>query len=396
MKKKLKETELFKLVRAFSAIHDPRVKKRSKHKLIDVLVISICAVLCGAESAVDIEEFGQEKEEWLKRFLELPNGIPSHDTFSRVLSLIAPQEVEKTFSLWSTSITEGALKSVSVDGKTVEGTGAFKLRPLHLVSAFAHETGLSLMQSQASGTGSGEAEAALVCLGQLDLKGTLVMADAGLAIHRMAAEVRIQGGDYLVPIKRNQRFYLERIIEKFQGAKKADRAHIKESHRGREEERECLVIGATDLDEKFYAQWPGVKTLIELNRRRQTKDERITVQKRDQDGRNYYEKNEEKVRVKEEKVYYLSSRKLNAKEALVETRKHWGIENKCHWVLDVAFNEDDWRTRDKKLARNLSVLRKVGFNLIKKSPTEGSVRRRIKRAGWSEKFLETLVFGRPV
>jgi predicted transposase YbfD/YdcC len=391
-RKKLKETELFRLVEHLREISDPRVQGRSKHKLIDIIVVSVCAILCGAVSSVDIEDFGVEKEDWFRRFLELPNGIPSHDTFLRVLSLIDPIEVERAFADWAREVK--SLKRVSIDGKSIEGTGNFKLRPLHLVSAYAHEEGLSLGQCESAGTGSGEAQAGLECLKLLDLKGVLVMADAGLAIHRIVSEIRQKGGDYLVPIKRNQRYYLERIIDKLKGAR-PDRATVKEKSHGRLEERECLVLPAAGLDEKFYAQWPGIRTIIQVNRVRQTRDGRMNLQKKDKDGRHYYETNRAKVRVKEETVYYLSSRKLKAREALAETRRHWGIENNFHWVLDTAFGEDDWKVREKRLARNLSVLRRIGFNLVKKAKLEGSVRRRMKRAGWNEKILETLVFGAP-
>jgi len=401
-KRRIGEKPLSELVTCFSALSDPRVRGRCKHLLIDVVVIAICAVLCGAESCLEFEVFAQQKESWLRRFLSLPSGIPSHDTFLRVLSLVDPNEMEKIFADWVRSIVDRRdLRTVSLDGKSVQGTGSgFNTghRPLHLVSAYCHELGLSIAQSESPGTGSGEAEAALDVLGCLDIRDVLVMADAGLAIHRVVSRIREKKGHYLVALKGNQKFYLQQTQERFESAMKLDHCQSQDSGHGRKETRQCSVLEASskELDPKFFEQWPGLKTLIRVCRIREEKDGRYSVQRTGKDGKQSYEKNRNQggVTRSEEISYYLSSKKLGAEEALREIRKHWGIENGLHWILDVAFGEDDWPVRAKQAARNLSLIRKIGFNLIRQSKTSGSIRGRMKSAGWNNEFLELLVFGR--
>lgn len=401
MAKRVQSSNIAELALLLAGISDPRVEGRSKHLLIDVIVISICALLCGAESCVDFESFARSKEGWLRKFLKLPAGIPSHDTFLRLLSIVEPEEMEKIFSIWAQSIVDSKeMRSISLDGKSIQGTGGgfnTNLRALHVVNVYCHDLGLCLAQSESSGTGTGEAEAALTVMDCLNLEGILVMADAGLAIHRVAKKIREKKGHYLVPLKGNQRFYLERVDAQFKAAKKLKSSRSKDSAHGRKEQRTCSVIEASPetLDAKFFEQWPDLQTLIRVDRTREEVDKRHALQTTGQDGKQTYERNENQggFRTTQETIYFLSSQRLSAEEAGREVRKHWGIENGLHWVLDVAFGEDDCLVRAKRASRNLSLIRKISFNLIRNSATSGSIKGRMKSAGWNNAYLEKIVFG---
>lgn len=398
MKKDSNSNQVAELIECLQFVEDPRVVARSKHLLIDILVISICAVLSGAESVLDIEMFGKEKEKWLRQFLKLPSGIPSHDTIARVLSLIDPIEMEIAFQEWVASvIDQKKIQSISLDGKSTRGTErTFNQgnKGLHMVSAYSHELGLALMEIDSEGRGGGEGPAAVECINSLDLTGVMVLADAGLATKRVVHGIREKKGDYLVPIKRNQALSLETIESFFLTHKESVKlASDNNLGHGRFEERICSLLSADDLNEKFKSQWLDVKVALKVERRRTTEDKRYFVQTKDSSGKHSYEKNDQEIRITTEATYYVSSRKLTAKQALVEVRKHWGIENKLHWILDVAFGEDDWTIRSKTLARSLSLIRKIAFNMIKGSKSKGSVRLRMKQAGWNNAFLEKILFG---
>jgi predicted transposase YbfD/YdcC len=398
MKKDSEVNQIEELIECLKFIEDPRVLGRSKHLLIDILVISICAVLCGAEGVFDIEEFGLEKEDWLRRFLSLPCGIPSHDTIARVLSLIDPIEMEKAFQEWVRNILgKDKIKSISLDGKSTRGTErTFNQgkKGLHMVSAYSHELGLTLMEVESEGRGAAEGPAAVECLNSLDLRNVMVLGDAGLATKRVVHKIREKEGDYLVPIKGNQRFYLRELEELFLSQREFIKiASDNNQEHGRTEERSCKILSTEGLSEKFRCQWLDAKVVFVIERVRHEKDRRYLIQKTGLDGKQSYERNDQDIKTTKETTYYVSSRKLSAKEALAEARKHWGIENQLHWVLDVAFGEDDWTVRSKALARSLSLIRKIAFNILKSSKTRGSVRIRMKKAGWNNKFLEQLIFG---
>lgn len=369
------------LMECFSYVEDPRVQGRSKHLFIDILVISVCATLCGAEACTEIELFARQKEEWLKRFLELPCGIPSHDTISRVLSLVDPLQMEAAFRNWVESVvSEKTTKRLSLDGKSVAGTERhFKRHPLHMVSAYSHELGLTLIQTEAAYRGTGEAEAALECLKALDIKGVTVLADAALSIRRIPEQIRAQGGHYILPIKGNQRLSREEMAECFEKRPKGiKKTKSNETNRGRQETRVCEALTVANMSEKFLERWPDVKTLLRITRMRTSENKAST--------------SEEETKTREDVTYYVTDLELDAKQGLKEVRVHWSIENKLHWHLDVAFSEDQWRVRAKALARTLTLLRKIAMNIVRTSNTKGSVRGRMKQAGWNNAFLSKLVF----
>lgn len=395
MAKTLSKEQLSELINNLQYIEDPRVQGRSKHLLIDILVLSVCAILCGVENVTDIEEFGRQKVDWLKSFLELPCGIPSHDTIARVLCLIEPSQLEQAFGYWMKEVVRDKLKSVSVDGKTVNGTErGFNTgkQPLALVSVYAHELGLSLMQTQANSTGTSESKAAKECLKLLDIKDVTVMADAGVASKGLLEQVREQKGNYLVAVKGNHRLSYQEVAEIFESAPRST-SKIEEEGHGRKEKRFCRALSTEGCSETFFKSYPDAKTIFRIKRVREEKDHRFIVQKTGEDGKQYYEKNNGEWKRSEESSYYVSNLTLTAQEALAEVRKHWQIENNLHWVLDVAFKEDDWMVKARRLARSLSAIRKIAFNIIKLSKTKGSVRIRMKRAGWNNEFLEQLLWG---
>lgn len=395
---RINENQLEELMESLAFVEDPRVQGRSSHLLLDILVISICATLCGAESCMEMQIFAEQKADWLKRFLELPNGIPSHDTIARVLSLIDPLQVEAAFRGWVEVITQDKEKPkrLSLDGKSISGTARkFTDHPLHMVSAYSHELGLTLAQTEAKYRGSGEVEGALECLKMLDIKDVTVTADAALSVKRVITQIRDQSGHYLVPIKGNQKLSKAEIESHFDLCKKQiKRTKLKEDSHGRKEERLCEVLPAEAMSSDFYEHWRDVKTILRVTRKREVENLSRHKKIRNPDGSFTMEGNKDKTKKREDITYYISSREFTADEALTEVRSHWHIENGLHWILDVAFAEDSWKVRARTLARNLSAIRKIAMNIIRQSNTKGSVRGRIKKAGWNNDFLEQLVFGK--
>lgn len=360
----------------FSKLPDPRVIGRCKYKLVEIIAISICGVLCGCETWGEIEEFAEERADWFKKYLALESGLPSHDTLARCFSLIDPKLFEEAFREWI-KVIKGKAKSdlISIDGKAVAGThrgfndGTY---PLYLVNVLCRKSGLALSQRRATGPGHGEIFAAEECLDNLMLAGTVVSMDAGLAVKRISDKIRERGGDYLFPIKKNQRHSLDIIEELFKkkNKRKVDIAESMDKHRGREELRRCAVMKVSTKHHNHLENWRDLKTAIRVDRAR------IELKSGEKEVQTYY---------------YISSRKLSARQALEYIRSHWGIENKLHWALDVAFCEDAWKVRQRIAAENLSLVRKICFNLLQKSPGKGSKRLKMKKASWSPAYLESLL-----
>lgn len=395
MSRKVSDEELSELIKVLSSVEDPRVTGRSKHLLIDILVLTVCAILCRAEGITDIVEFGHDKREWLSKFISLPNGIPSHDTIGRVLYLIDAEELELLFAKWVQSILQGKISSISIDGKSSKGTDRRfngNTRPLHLVSAYSHEYGLSLCQAASQSSGNAEADAAVECIKQLDIKAVTVLADAGLNSKKIIAQINRQKGFYVVPIKSNHSLCFKELEDFFSNNNGTTSTTIERGH-GRHERRKCRVLSIQKMSERFKEKWSGAKVVFAITRIRKEKDKRFAVQKTGKDGKQSYELNDNKIKESITTTYYVSSKKMDAKEALSEVRKHWDIENKLHWILDIAFKEDDWTVKAKRVARNLSTIRKMALNIIRSNSARGSIRIKMKRAGWNEKFLEELIFG---
>jgi predicted transposase YbfD/YdcC len=359
--------------RFFADLPDPRVNRTKKHRLDDILAITLCAVICGADSFEEIERFGDAREGWLKRFLALPHGIPSHDTFNRVLAALDRTTFAACFGRWMAELCEAAgLKPVAIDGKAVRSApGDTFSGCLHLVSAWAVENGVILGQ-EAVADGSHEIAAIPALLRVLDLKGALVTIDAAGCQKGIAAQIRDQGGDYLLAVKGNQPALQRAVRAAFERAGEGEfagcdtSAAVEDGH-GRHEERYVTVIRDP---EGLPAGWAGVGAVVMVGREREVA------------GRNTSTAH-----------FYLTSLRATAGELAGYIRGHWGVENGLHWCLDVAFREDANRTRDTNAGANLGVVRRVAASLLKQDKAKGSIRAKRLNAALDPKYLERVLQG---
>jgi len=355
----------------FAEVRDPRVKRNREHLLEEILLIAIAAVLSGAESWNDIEDYGHAKLEWLKTFLTLPSGIPSHDTFNRVFAALDAEELEKGFVAWVSSIAKlTAGEVVAIDGKALCGTReSGKKTVVHMVSAWANANRLVLAQRRVEEK-SNEITAIPKLLAVLELSGTVVTIDAMGCQREIASQIVEKKADYVLAVKQNQGLLAEQVRDSFlllpcdAVAEEIDGGH------GRVERRRCAVISDLSLIEKASA-WASLQSLVRIQAERYHK---VTG------------KTEQETR------YYITSLKPNAAQLNRVIRQHWGIENKLHWVLDVAFGEDLSRKRAGHAAQNFSLLNRIALNLLQqdKSSQRGIKGKRLK-AGWDHAYLLKLL-----
>lgn len=354
----------------FENFPDYRVNRNKKHELSDIIILAILATICGAESWYSIEEFGKTKIDFLKGFLKLPNGIPSHDTINRVFSVIRPKLFEKIFVAWANSLKiEGLSREVvSLDGKCIKGSkdSFHEQNPIYMVSAWASENQLVLGQLKVNEK-SNEITAIPLLLDLLDLEGSIVTIDAIGTQTKIAKKIIENGADYILSVKGNQKALLEEIESRFNHQRPSDIDETIDKGHGRIEIRKCETI--TDLSYLNGSEnWEGLKTIVKITAQRET-------------GK----KQETEVR------YYICSIEDNAKNFNRYIRQHWGIENKLHWTLDMIFDEDHQRKRTKNAAENFSFIRKVAFNLLKKDKSKGSMVTKRLKAGWDNQFLLQLL-----
>ena len=361
----------------FSDLPDPRRAQGRRHKLIDLLTIALCAVLCGADDFTEIEEFGETKEAWLRQFLELPHGIPSHDTFGRVFAALDARSFGRCFMSWVrqlADLSEGAI--VSIDGKSVRRSydSAADCPAISLVSAWARENQLTLGQVKVE-AGSNEITAVPELLHVLAIKGCVVTMDALNCQKEIAAAIRRREADYVLALKGNHGS-LHGRVEQFFLAVKEGRTHgfTLSSHRslekehGRIEERHFWQANApADLTQS--GEWDGLQSVG------------LCEAVRELDGE-----------VSRHRRYYLSSLPVDAVKFSEAVRGHWAVENSCHWVLDVVFKEDDSRVRVGQAAQNFALLRRLANNLLQQ---ERSVKRGVKakrlKAALDERYLLKLL-----
>jgi predicted transposase YbfD/YdcC len=369
----------------FATLTDPRRDHLKEHRLVDIVTIALCGVICGAEGWSAIETFGREKEDWLRTFLALPGGIPSHETFGRVFARLDPEEFRRCFLAWVRAVVGAPEQEVvAIDGKTSRRShdrGAGK-EALHLVSAWATGRGLVLGQV-ATDAKSNEITAIPVLLKLLDLEDAVVTTDAMGCQTAIAAQIVEQRADYVLALKDNHEKLHERVRQTFADADRAAGTTLPLGDliadtttnvgHGRLEQRRCRAID----DPAYLAYidpdraWPQLKSVVCIESTRRIGDT-VSIEAR----------------------HYLSSLPADAKALNAAIRSHWGIENRLHWVLDVTFHDDASRVRVGHAPENLAILRHLALNLLRQDrSSKGSVPTKRFRAALNDRYLRSLLAG---
>lgn len=354
----------------FESLPDPRVERCKLHDLQEIIFMSICAVICGADDYVAIEQFAKGKEDWLRQFLKLENGIPSHDTFGRVFAALDSAAFADRFLSWVRSIAKlTEHEVVAIDGKTLRRSHQSDGSPLHVVSAFASANGLVLGQQKVDDH-SNEITAIPRLLELLALKGCIVTIDAMGTQRTIAEQIVDQEADYVLALKGNQGLFFQEVQQFFDSPKRREAARCAaqetiDGDHGRIEIRRCVAAELEQAKLFEIEEWKGLRSIAMIE------CERHVGQKRSY-----------------EKRYYISSLAPDAALILEAARTHWCIENQLHWVLDVAFCEDQARMRVDHAAENMAIVRKMAINALKKEATLqiGIANKRL-RAGWDETYL---------
>jgi len=372
------------VVRHFESLPDPRHTRNRRHLLVDVIVIAVCGVIVGCEGPTAIERWAKAKEEWLGQLLALPNGIPSRDCLRRVLSALKPEAFRECFQRWIaeclTDSADGSHRTIAIDGKTMRRSHdrAGGLGPLHLVSAWASEQGIALGQI-ATEEKSNEITAIPELIDQIDIQGAVVTIDAMGCQKEIAKKIKGGGGDYVLAVKDNQpklyqaiqKCFIEAMEDDF-GSVSHRRHETHETGHGRMDDRYYYLVKLPDTF-AFKKQWPSVKAIGMAVRITESSDGTTS----------------------EDARYFIASRYLSGKRFAQSVRGHWAIENSLHWVLDVTFNEDQSRARERRLADNLSWLRRFGISLLKQHPSKDSIKGKSQIAGWSNDFLMQVLAAQP-
>lgn len=364
----------------FSTLTDPRKDTHNKrHKLSDILILTILAVICGADTWVEVEAFGKEKEEWLATFLDLPNGIPSHDTIGDLYARLSVRELESSFLSWINSlvaVSDGEI--IAIDGKTLRGSQNRKQgrSAIHMISAWASKNQVVLGQHQVDDK-TNEITAIPKLLKMLDIEGCTVTIDAMGCQRKIAEQIYEQGGDYVLAVKENQGSLYTRITSVFSSmqGKQLDamwyRQHktIDGDH-GRVETRNYTVLPLMYLPQ-FKLKWKGLQSIAMVESIREV-GENTSIEKR----------------------YYISSLAPDAKIIGNAIRGHWKVENQLHWSLDVMFDEDHCRVRKGNAAGNFAIIRHIALNLLKQEQSaKVGIKVKRRKAGWSEKYLAKVLAG---
>ena len=367
------------LEECFRELPDPRVQGRCDHKLIDMIIITVCAVICGADSWSGVETFGKAKQPWLRQHLELPNGIPSHDTFGRVFTRLNAEAFQAGFSRWVEAVfrvTKGQV--VALDGKTVRRSHDQTIGQdaIHMVSAWASQNGIVLGQRKVDEK-SNEITAIPELLRLLDVSGCIVTIDAMGCQKEIAQAIRDAKADYVLRVKDNHSNLRQDLEDWFMyGDEQAFKGLTVNYHQtihksnGRIEIRRCWAIADPGAFEhiRHYAAWADLQTIVRVER--EVRAPGSTTH---------------------ETAYYISSLPNDAAQLLTATRHHWAIENSFHWVLDVTFREDDSRFRSGDSPQNMAVFRHLALNILKQDPSRMSLKQKRFRAGLDDAFLFELL-----
>lgn len=368
------------LIERFSYLPDARVEGRTDHDLLDVVVLALCAVMSGAEGWDDIEDWGRAREDWLRRYLRLRNGIPGHDTIRRVFEALAPSELELRFEQWMNSLCPAvAGRVIAIDGKALRGSARARsgLRALHQVSAYAAEYGLTLGQ-RACAEKSNEITAIAELLPVLALEGAVVTIDAMGCQTAIAEQIVAGGGDYVLAVKDNQPQLAQALRDFFTTLnatgypkREASVHETLDKGHGRIETRRCTSVARLDWLELLglKARWPKLTSVACVESTREIAD-----------------------KVETEKRYVISSLPADSQRILHAVRTHWGIENGLHWCLDVTFGDDASSIRLRNAALNFSFLRRVSLNMFRADKSRSiSMPRKRKAAAWNSDYLATVL-----
>jgi len=363
----------------FSEIEDPRVPGRCDYPLIEIIIIAICGVIAGAEGWVGIETFGKSKQAWLKQYLELEHGIPSHDTFGDVFKMIDGETFQRCFMRWVDrvfTITEGQV--IAIDGKTARRSHdkAIGKDAIHMVSAWASTNGITLGQRKVDDK-SNEITAIPELLRLLDVSGCIVTIDAMGCQKDIVQTIRDEKADYVLRVKDNHKHLRQDIEDWFDYADQVDFTDMQHDYtrvvnkgHGRIEIRECWVVADPVAFEyiRHYEGWTDLQSIVRVKRTRKFAD-----------------------KIEQEVAYYISSLPPVAALILHATRSHWTVENCLHWVLDVIFREDDSRIRLGNSSQNMAVLRNIALNILKQDKSKSSIKQKRYRAALDDDFLLNLL-----
>jgi len=367
------------LRQCFADLHDPRREHGRYHDLWDILGLTICAVVAGADSWVEVEEYGHCKLAWLKTFLALPNGIPAHDTLGRVFRLLNPAAFQQSFQQWVNALVEAtAGRVIAIDGKTARRScdRANGQGPLHLISAWATENHLTLGQLAVDGK-SNEITAIPELLKLIDVTGAIVTIDAMGCQKNIAAPIRAGGGDYVLALKENQPTLFADVRQLFLDGLENDFAdlkhhscHTQDEGHGRVEHRYYHIVAVPAELTAKHPEWPDWRSVGMVYSERTVGDQEPSSEVR----------------------YFINSLPPKVKTFARAVRGHWGIENSLHWVLDVSFREDESRVRKDHAPENLALVRRLAAALLKQDQTtKGGIACKRKQAGWDNDYLEQVL-----